>query len=63
MAFKDQPKGFATKAIHAGQDPEQWESMAVVCPLVTSTTFKQDGPAQFRVIFFLQFRIFFKLQT
>lgn len=44
--FKQQPKGFATKAIHAGQDPEQWSHLAVVPPLVTSTTFKQPSPAE-----------------
>uniref|UniRef100_A0A6P7GVD4 cystathionine gamma-lyase n=1 Tax=Diabrotica virgifera virgifera TaxID=50390 RepID=A0A6P7GVD4_DIAVI len=42
------PKGFATAAIHHSQEPEQWDSMAVVTPLVTSTTFKQHGPAQFK---------------
>lgn len=44
--FKEQPKGFATKAIHAGQDPEQWKHLAVVPPLVTSTTFKQFIPGE-----------------
>lgn len=43
------PKGFATTAIHAGQEPEQWDSMAVIPPLVTSSTFKQYGPANFKV--------------
>lgn len=47
--FKAQPKGFATKAIHVGQDAEQWEHLAVVPPLVTSTTFKQFKPAQPKV--------------
>lgn len=49
--FKEQPKGFATKAIHAGQDAEKWSDMAVVPPIVTSTTYKQFGPGQFKVIF------------
>lgn len=44
------PKGFATTAIHAGQEPEQWDSLAVIPPIVTSTTFKQYGPANFKVI-------------
>ncbi|XP_011865637.1 PREDICTED: cystathionine gamma-lyase [Vollenhovia emeryi] len=39
-------KGFATTAIHTAQEPEQWSHRAVVPPLVMSTTFKQDGPAQ-----------------
>jgi cystathionine gamma-lyase len=41
-------KGFATTAIHAGQDPRQWNHCALVPPLVMSTTFQQDGPAQHR---------------
>lgn len=49
MSFKKQPKGFATKAIHSGQEPEQWSHMSVVPPIVNSTTFKQFGPAEFRV--------------
>lgn len=48
-AFKAQPKGFATKAIHVGQDPEQWNSMAVIAPIVTSTTFKQEAPGKHKV--------------
>ncbi|EGI65571.1 PREDICTED: cystathionine gamma-lyase-like [Acromyrmex echinatior] len=38
-------KGFATIAIHAGQDPDQWNHCSVVPPLVMSTIFKQDDPA------------------
>ncbi|CAD1480566.1 unnamed protein product, partial [Heterotrigona itama] len=37
-------ESFATKAIHAGQDPLQWSHWEVVPPIVTSTTFRQDGP-------------------
>ncbi|XP_020494903.1 cystathionine gamma-lyase [Labrus bergylta] len=37
-------KSFATKAIHVGQEPEQWKSLAVVPPISLSTTFKQNGP-------------------
>lgn len=40
---------FATRAIHVGQEPEQWESMAVVPPITLATTYKQDGPADFKV--------------
>ncbi|GAB6028914.1 hypothetical protein CHUAL_004713 [Chamberlinius hualienensis] len=32
---------FATNAIHVGQEPEQWNSMAVVPPISLSSTFKQ----------------------
>ncbi|KAL4716847.1 hypothetical protein ACJJTC_012658 [Scirpophaga incertulas] len=38
--------GFATIAIHAGQDPAKWSSNAVIPPIVTSTTFKQRAPAE-----------------
>ncbi|KAG5668181.1 hypothetical protein PVAND_016131 [Polypedilum vanderplanki] len=44
IGFKKQPRGFSTRAIHAGQDPNQWKSHAVIPPIVTSTTFAQDGP-------------------
>ena len=37
---------FGTEAIHAGQEPEQWNSMAVVPPISMSTTFKQPAPAE-----------------
>ncbi|XP_042562797.1 cystathionine gamma-lyase [Clupea harengus] len=37
-------QSFATNAIHVGQEPEQWKSMAVVPPISLSTTFKQYGP-------------------
>ena len=47
--YRKQDPSFATRAIHHGQEPEQYESMAVVPPISMSTTFKQDGPAQFRV--------------
>lgn len=47
--FLTPPKGFATKAIHVGQEPEQWKSMAVVPPICMSTTFKQYAPAKHSV--------------
>lgn len=40
---------FATQAIHAGQEPEQWRSGAVVPPVSLSTTFKQRAPGQHAV--------------
>ncbi|XP_077132698.1 cystathionine gamma-lyase [Ranitomeya variabilis] len=39
-------KHFATEAIHTGQEPEQWTSMAVVPPISLSTTFKQRSPGE-----------------
>lgn len=52
-------EGFATKAIHIGQDPDQWNHGSVVPPLVMSTTFKQDAPAVHKVCncFFLLYII------
>uniref|UniRef100_A0A8D2D9W2 Cystathionine gamma-lyase n=1 Tax=Sciurus vulgaris TaxID=55149 RepID=A0A8D2D9W2_SCIVU len=37
---------FATQAIHAGQEPEQWNFQDVVPPISLSTTFKQVAPGQ-----------------
>ncbi|XP_008327320.1 cystathionine gamma-lyase [Cynoglossus semilaevis] len=44
--FQKPFKSFATDAIHVGQEPDQWKSMAVVPPISLSTTFKQFGPGQ-----------------
>lgn len=41
------PKGFATKAIHAGQEPDQWDSRCIIPPIVMSSTFKQYSPASY----------------
>ncbi|XP_023325119.1 cystathionine gamma-lyase [Eurytemora carolleeae] len=48
MAFRQNDQHFSTKALHVGQEPEQWTSMAVVPPISLSTTFKQDGPADYK---------------
>jgi len=48
MAFRENDQHFATKALHSGQEPEQWSSMAVVPPISMSTTFKQNAPADFK---------------
>ena len=37
---------FGTKAIHTGQEPEQWECKALVPPIFTATTYKQDEPGK-----------------
>lgn len=39
-------QGFSTRAVHAGQEPEQWASRAVVPPISLSTTFQQPEPAR-----------------
>ncbi|XP_064479400.1 cystathionine gamma-lyase-like isoform X2 [Ornithodoros turicata] len=36
---------FDTNAIHAGQDPNQWTSRAIIPPISMSTTFLQKSPA------------------
>lgn len=46
--YLPEPKGFSTKAIHSGTDPDKWDSMCIVPPIVLSTTFKQYGPAEFK---------------
>ena len=47
-SFRAGDANFGSKCTHAGQEPEQWNSMAVVPPISMATTFKQDGPAEFR---------------
>lgn len=49
QGFLEQQPGFATVAIHAGQDPEKWNSGAVVPPITMATTFKQPAPAEHTV--------------
>lgn len=43
---------FATKAVHAGQDPAKWNHRAVIPPISMSTTFQQFAPAEHAVIKF-----------
>lgn len=40
LGFKKQPTGFATKSIHAGQNPEQWNCRAIIPPIVTSKIYQ-----------------------
>jgi len=47
-SFRAGDANFGSKCTHAGQEPEQWNSMAVVPPISMATTFKQDGPAEFK---------------
>ncbi|KAI4461928.1 trans-sulfuration enzyme family member [Holotrichia oblita] len=46
--YLPEPKGFSTKAIHSATDPDKWDSMCVVPPLVLSTTYKQIAPGQIK---------------
>ncbi|KAK9722463.1 Cys/Met metabolism PLP-dependent enzyme [Popillia japonica] len=34
------PKGFTTRAIHSSTDPDRWDSLCIVPPIVLSATFK-----------------------
>lgn len=43
--FQPFPK-FSTDVLHVGQEPEQWNSMAVVPPISMASTFKQFAPAE-----------------
>lgn len=47
--FLPPPKGFATAAIHHAQEPEQWNCMEIVAPIVTTTTYKQYAPGDYKV--------------
>ncbi|XP_018322205.1 cystathionine gamma-lyase-like [Agrilus planipennis] len=38
------PKHFTTTCIHATQEPEKWKSLAIVPPIIMSSTFKQPEP-------------------
>ncbi|XP_050666707.1 cystathionine gamma-lyase-like [Leptidea sinapis] len=48
QGFLVQKPGFATTAIRAGHDPSYCTSEAVVTPIVTSTTFKQPAPGEYK---------------
>ncbi|CAB3380043.1 Hypothetical predicted protein [Cloeon dipterum] len=48
IGFLKQEPGYATKAIHEGQEPSQWNSRAIVPPITLATTFEQDAPAKHR---------------
>ena len=45
--YSDDKYSFETKAIHVGQEPEKWNSRAIVTPIVLATTFKQFAPGNF----------------
>lgn len=44
--------GLATRTIHGGQRPEENHCQAIVTPIVTSVTFKQQEPGAQRVRLF-----------
>lgn len=49
--FQPKDPSFATRAIHASQNPDKHSYGPVVAPLYNSTTFKQDAPGKHRVRF------------
>lgn len=51
---------FATDALHAGQEPEQWNSRAVIPIISLATTFKQYEPG---VPFSVSFTVFLMLEN
>lgn len=42
-------KGYETKAIHSGQEFDQWGNLELVTPIVTSMTFYQNDPTNITV--------------
>jgi hypothetical protein len=46
--------GYATRAVHACQSPDQWASKSVTTPVFTSAVFKMEGTdySTVRVLFF-----------
>jgi len=48
MSFAPEFESIGTDAIHAGQEPEKWESRPVVPLIGLSTTFKQVSPGVLR---------------
>ncbi|CAH1406452.1 unnamed protein product [Nezara viridula] len=45
-------QSFETRAIHAGQSPDQWESGAIVPPIHTGSTYKQADPQEHSEYFY-----------
>lgn len=40
---------FETKAVHSGQECEQWKNLEMVPPIVTSMTYYQNDPSKMNV--------------
>lgn len=51
---------YETKAIHAGQEYDQWSNKEIIPPIVTSSTFFQNDPTNLQVnLSFLFSRLLF----
>ncbi|KAG8272571.1 hypothetical protein J6590_039278 [Homalodisca vitripennis] len=42
---------FSTKAIQVGSEAEQWTPMSVVPPIILASTYKQEGPGQYKQLY------------
>ena len=51
MSNSDENTDYETKAIHAGQEYEQWSNQEIIPPIVTTLTFYQDDPTNMQVYF------------
>ena len=60
FGFKKNDCTFSTRAIHVGNEPEKWKSLAVVPPISMATTFKQYNPGHPEVITFCFLEIDFQ---
>lgn len=49
MCEANENMGFETKAIHAGQEYDQWSNKEIVPPIVTTLTFFQHDPTNMQV--------------
>lgn len=54
--FLHPDQSFETRAIHDGQSPDQWKSGAIVPPIHTGSTFKQEDPEEHSVRIILSIR-------
>lgn len=46
----NEAESFETKAIHAGQEYDQWSNKEIIPPIVTTLTFFQDDPTNMQVL-------------
>lgn len=56
MSDASENLNFETKVIHAGQKYDQWSTLELIPPIVTSNTFYQQDPTDYsRVSMILRF--------
>nr|XP_045624205.1 cystathionine gamma-lyase-like [Procambarus clarkii]XP_045624213.1 cystathionine gamma-lyase-like [Procambarus clarkii]XP_045624220.1 cystathionine gamma-lyase-like [Procambarus clarkii]XP_045624227.1 cystathionine gamma-lyase-like [Procambarus clarkii]XP_045624233.1 cystathionine gamma-lyase-like [Procambarus clarkii] len=49
LGYKKNDPTFSSRAIHEGNEPEQWNHLAVVPLISLSTTYKREGPSEFKL--------------